>query len=69
MDKFYRYMITGFLVVLGFVVFLLNTVLYSSESSSTASNGDSYIWLMVFIAGLVIVVVPGIFILVRMIRR
>jgi hypothetical protein len=69
MEKMYRYMLAGFMVVIGIIVFIINTVLYSSESSASTGNGDSYILLMVFIAGLVIVVVPGIFVLVRLVRR
>ena len=65
----YRYMITGFLVVVGIIAFIINSVLYSSKSTSSTSNGDSYIVLMMIIAGLVIVIIPGIFVLIRLIRR
>ena len=69
MEKMYRYMLAGFMIVIGIIVFIINIVLFSSEPSAPTGNGDSYILLVVFIAGLVIVVVPGIFVLIRLIRR
>ncbi|MHA1940411.1 MAG: hypothetical protein ACW99F_01630 [Candidatus Hodarchaeales archaeon] len=69
MEKIYRFILAGFLVIIAIAGLILNTVLRSSEPSTSSSSGEPYTILMIVIAGLVIVVFPSIFILVRLVRR
>jgi len=69
MNKVYRIIILAILVFLTATAWLLSMVLRSSDSSSSTGSGTSPMLLMIIIAGLVIVIVPGIFVITRLAKR
>ncbi|MHA1977193.1 MAG: hypothetical protein ACW98F_08985 [Candidatus Hodarchaeales archaeon] len=69
MDKIYRVAIGAFLLIMGVIFFYVNFVLRTTEPEVTTGSDGPYLVLMILIASLVVVVVPGIFVLVRLTRR
>ncbi|MHA1994179.1 MAG: hypothetical protein ACW97Z_06535 [Candidatus Hodarchaeales archaeon] len=69
MDKIYRIAISVFILILGVLFFIVNFVLRTTEPETTTNSDGSYLILVILIASLVFVVVPGIFVLVRLTRR
>ena len=69
MDRIYRVLLGGFLAFTA-VVFLILTVIFRADSpgSSTSTEPD-FFPLTAIIAILVVIVVPAIFVVVRLIRR
>jgi hypothetical protein len=69
MNKIYRFVILGVLVLLTVLAWILTIVLRSSDSGTTTGSDSSPIVLMVVIAGLVLVIIPGILVITRFVRR
>ncbi|MCK4848190.1 MAG: hypothetical protein KAT16_04125 [Candidatus Heimdallarchaeota archaeon] len=69
MNKLYRIIIGSFLVILG-IIFLILTNIFRSDSIESSSSSDPSFYPLVFIiAILVVIVVPAVFVVVRLIRR
>ena len=68
-DRIYRVVIGTFLLIMGIIFFIINFVLRSTEPEVASGSDGSYLILIILIASLVVVVVPGIFVLIRLARR
>lgn len=69
MNKLFR-VIIGFLFVLFGVIFLILTNIFRSESTGGGTSSDTPFYPLVFIiAILVVIVVPAVFVVVRLVRR
>jgi hypothetical protein len=69
MNKLFR-VIIGFLFVLFGVIFLILTNILRSDSTGGSASSDTPFYPLVFIiAILIVIVVPAVFVVVRLIRR
>ncbi len=69
MNKLFR-VIIGFLFVLFGVIFLILTNIFRSDSTGGSTSSDTpFNPLMFIIAFLVVILVPAVFVVVRLIRR
>ncbi len=69
MRKYLSILILGILLFITAITLLITMMLGSSETGTSTDSDGSPIFLMILIAGLVFVVVPGIFVVARLVRR
>ena len=69
MRKYLTILALGILLFITALTLLITMILGSSEPGTGTDSGGSPIFLMIIIAGLVFVIVPGIFVVARLIRR
>ena len=69
MNKIYRTIILVVISVISILIFLITFILGSGSPSSNAGTDNSPLFLMIIIAGLVVVIIPGILVVTRLSRR
>jgi hypothetical protein len=69
MRKYFRILGIGILLFITALTLLMTLILGSSEPGTSTGSDGSPMFLMILIAGLVFVVVPGIFVVARFVRR
>lgn len=69
MRKYLRILILGIVLFITALTLLITMILGSSETGTSTGSDGSPIFLMILIAGLVFVVMPGIFVIARLARR
>lgn len=69
MRKYLSILILGILLFITALTLLMTMILGSSDSGASTGSDNSPMFLMILIAGLVFVVVPGIFVVTRFVKR
>ncbi|MHA2307013.1 MAG: hypothetical protein ACXACU_16665 [Candidatus Hodarchaeales archaeon] len=69
MRNYLRILVIGILFFITALTLLMTLILGSSEPGTRTGSDSSPMFLMILIAGLVFVVVPGIFVVARFVRR
>ena len=69
MRKYFRILGLGIFLFITALTLLMTFILGSSETGTSTDSDGSPIFLMILIAGLVFVVMPGIFVIARFFRR
>ncbi len=69
MDKIYRILLGLLMFMFGLLFFIGNFIANSNDSGTSSTSDGSYTIVMILIASLVVVVVPGLFVLIRLVRR
>ncbi|MHA1945789.1 MAG: hypothetical protein ACXAC6_04530 [Candidatus Hodarchaeales archaeon] len=69
MDRIYRVLIGGFLAFTAVVFLILAEIFRADSAGSSTTSGPDFFPLTAIIAILVVIVVPAIFVVVRLIRR
>ncbi len=69
MDRIYRVLIGGFLAFTAVVFLILAEIFRDDSVGSSTTSGPDFFPLMAIIAILIVIVVPAIFVVIRLLRR
>jgi hypothetical protein len=69
MDRIYRVLIGGFLAFMAIVFLILTEIFRADSPGSSTTSGPDFFPLPEIIAILIVIVVPAIFVVIRLIRR